>query len=252
MASIELQDVGLTFRVRQRGRVTLKEFVLKGLFLKSVNPIWEVHALNNINLSLKTGDRLGIIGRNGAGKSTLLKVLAGVYPPGQGKRIVEGRISSLFEIALGFEHEATGWENINFRAYLHGETPQSLKPKIQSIAEFSELGEFLNMPLRYYSAGMLMRLAFAVSTSIEPEILLIDEVLSVGDLGFQAKARMRMREMLDRAQLIIMVSHDLVSLAQVCDRVLWLEHGYVRQIGPAAEVIQAYTEHVQPKQPLAA
>src|SRR5437660_12581376 len=150
MARIELDKVSLTFQVRQRGRITLKEFLVRQMFRRSVNPMIEVRALQEICLQFHEGERIGIVGPNGAGKSTLLKVLAGIYPPSHGRRIVEGRISSLFDIALGFEMDASGWENISFRGYLQGETPKSVKSKVQQIAEFSELGDFLNMPVRYY------------------------------------------------------------------------------------------------------
>jgi ABC-type polysaccharide/polyol phosphate transport system ATPase subunit len=243
MASIELDRVGLTFRVRQGG-ITFKEFVVRRLFHRAKKPAMKVRALCDVSLSLKDGDRLAILGHNGAGKSTLLKVLAGVYPPTRGVRRVMGEVSSLFDIALGFEMEATGWENINYRGYLQGETPRTIRTKVQPIAEFSELGAFLDMPVRYYSAGMMVRLAFSIATAIEPEILLVDEILSVGDMAFQQKAHQRMREMMDKARLIVMVSHDLNSLAKFCDRGLWMDHGQVRQHGPIAEIIGAYRKSV--------
>jgi ABC-type polysaccharide/polyol phosphate transport system ATPase subunit len=146
---------------------------------------------------------------------------------------------------LGFEPEASGWENIRYRGYLQGETPRSIDRKIEAIAAFTELGEFLNMPVRYYSAGMLVRLAFSIATAIHPEILLVDEVLSVGDMAFQEKARKRMREMMAQAELMVVVSHDLVSLAQLCDRAVWLDHGRLRQQGPIDDVIAAYSRSVQ-------
>jgi ABC-type polysaccharide/polyol phosphate transport system ATPase subunit len=252
MAKIELDHVSLTFKIRQRGRITLKEFLVRQMFRRSVNPMIEVRALQDVCLTARDGERVGILGHNGAGKSTLLKLLAGIYPPTQGRRLVKGRISSLFDIALGFEGDASGWENIAYRGYLQGETPRSIRGKVQQIADFSELGKFLDMPVRYYSAGMMVRLAFSIATAIEPEILLVDEVLSVGDLAFQEKAQQRMREMMSRAQLIIVVSHDLASLANVCDRAIWLDHGRVRQSGPTGEVIKAYTESVHQARPQAA
>src|SRR6266849_5660013 len=245
MPRIELDRVSVTFRVRHLKRVTLKEYLVRQMFRRSVNPLMEVRALEDVSLHLKEGDRLGILGHNGAGKSTLLKVLAGIYPPTSGQRIVEGRISSLFDIALGFEQEASGWENIACRGYLQGETPADIKAKSKEIAEFSELGRFLNMPVRHYSAGMMVRLAFSIATAIEPEVLLVDEILSVGDMAFQQKAHQRMREMMAKARLIVMVSHDLSSLAKFCDRGLWMDHGQVRQIGPIAEVIGAYRKSVK-------
>jgi ABC-type polysaccharide/polyol phosphate transport system ATPase subunit len=248
MAKIELQNVNVTFRVRQGGRVTLKELLVRQLFRRAANSVMEVRALQDVSLSFHEGERVGIIGHNGAGKSTLLKVLAGIYPPTSGVRHVDGRISSLFEISLGFEGDANGWENIRYRSYLQGETPQSVQPKVEPIAEFSELGEFLNMPVRYYSAGMMVRLAFSIATAMDPEILLVDEVLGVGDMAFKAKARTRMMEMMARARLIIVVSHELNALAHLCDRVVWMDHGRVHQVGPTAEVVDAYRASVREKQ----
>jgi ABC-type polysaccharide/polyol phosphate transport system ATPase subunit len=245
MAHIDLDHVCLTFRTRQHRRLTLKEFLVRQMFRTSVNPVITVHALRDVCLRFGDGDRIGVIGPNGAGKSTLLKLLAGVYPPTGGRRRVAGRISSLFDLSLGFEGDATGWDNIYYRGYLQEETPQSVRAKIDSIAEFSELGEFLSMPVRYYSAGMLVRLAFSIATAIEPEILLVDEVLGAGDMAFQIKARRRMQEMMARARLIVMVSHEMDAIARLCERVVWLDHGQVRQLGPAAEVIAAYTASVR-------
>jgi len=241
MTLIQLDNVGLKFQVRQSGRISLKEYLLQGLFRRSKKTTFEVQALEDINLTVGEGDRLGIVGHNGAGKSTLLKLLAGIYPPTSGRRKVTGHISSLFDIALGFEPDGSGWENIMYRGYLQGETPDSIRAKIPPIAEFSELGDFLNMPVRYYSSGMMVRLAFSIATAIDPEILIVDEVLSAGDMAFQAKARERMRALMSSARAVIVVSHDLVSLPLLCDQVLWLDHGRMRLLGPAAEVIEAYT-----------
>ena len=252
MARIELDRVSLTFRVRQDAKgLTWKDWVL-GVFRRRARPRIEIRALQDVSFEVSRGERVGIIGHNGAGKSTLLKVLAGVYPPTTGRRLVEGRISSLFDIALGFESEASGWENIRFRSYLQGESPRSVGRKIEAIAEFSELGEFLNMPVRYYSAGMLVRLAFSIATAIEPEVLLVDEVLSAGDLNFQHKARARMHEMMAKAHLFVMVSHDLDSLQKLCERLVWMDHGRVRHTGPSAEIIAAYRDSARPVQAQAA
>jgi ABC-type polysaccharide/polyol phosphate transport system ATPase subunit len=252
MARIELDNVSLTFKVRAHGRITLKEFLTRGMFRQSVNPMIEVRALQDVSLSFKLGQRIGVLGHNGAGKSTLLKVLAGIYPPTRGRRNVVGRISSLFDITLGFELDASGWENISYRGYLQGETPASLRSKIKAIGEFSELGQFLDMPVRYYSAGMLVRLAFSIATAIDPEILLVDEVLSVGDLSFQQKARQRMTDMMAKAQLIVVVSHDLESLKKMCDQAVWMDHGRVRQFGPVADLVAAYSQAVHGEQRQAA
>lgn len=242
MTLIKLDDVGLKFQVRHAGRISFKDYLLHGLFRRSKKTSFEVQALENINLTVEEKDRLGIIGPNGAGKSTLLKLLAGIYPPTSGRRKVVGRISSLFDIALGFETDANGWENIMYRGYLQGETPRSIREKTQPIAEFSELGDFLNMPVRYYSSGMKVRLAFSIATAIAPEILIVDEVLSAGDMAFQTKARERMKSLMSSARAVIVVSHDMKSLELTCDRVLWLDHGKMQLIGPAEEVIKAYTQ----------
>ncbi len=244
MTLIHLDDVGLRFQVRRFGRISLKEYLLHGLFRPSKRPTFDVQALEHIELRIEEGDRLGVIGRNGAGKSTLLKLLAGVYPPTSGRRTVSGRVSSLFELSLGFEPDASGWENILYRGFLQGETPRSIRPKIQPIAEFSELGDFLNMPVRYYSSGMLVRLAFSIATAIKPDILIIDEVLAAGDLEFQEKARRRMQDLMSSARAVIVVSHDLHALSLMCERVMWLEQGRANRIGPTAEVIAAYTNQV--------
>jgi ABC-type polysaccharide/polyol phosphate transport system ATPase subunit len=253
MARIELDKVSLTFRVRkQQARPTFKEFLVRGLFFRKAETALQVRALEEVSLSFEEGHRVGVVGHNGAGKSTLLKLLAGIYTPTAGRCDVEGKVSSLFDLMLGFEPEATGWENIRYRGYLQGETPRSINEKIGAIAEFTELGEFLNVPVRYYSAGMLVRLAFAISTAIEPEVLLVDEVLSAGDAAFQNKARRRMREMMDMAKLIVVVSHDLGSLQQMCDRGVWLDRGRVRMVGKMKAVVSAYLSSVTGALPQAA
>ncbi len=241
MSRIVLDGVGLTFRVRRHVRMSLKDYVVRQMFRRSINPILEVHALSGMDMRVERGDRVGVIGHNGAGKSTLLRTLAGIYKPSHGRLTVEGRISALFDLSLGFEMDATGWENISYRSYLQGETPKTVRAKRNAIAEFSELGDFLNTPVRYYSAGMMVRLGFSIATTIDPEILLVDEVLSAGDLSFQEKARDRMRTMMDRAHLMVMVSHDLVSLAKICNRAVWLDHGHMMMAGPTDQVVAAYT-----------
>jgi lipopolysaccharide transport system ATP-binding protein len=247
MPSIELNRASMIFRVREQYQITLKEYLLKGMFRRSTNPVMEVRALQDVSLRFQDGDRIGIVGGNGAGKSTLLRLLAGIYYPTKGRRRVRGRISSLFELSLGFEMEASGRQNILYRGYLQGETPRSMRDKMQEIADFCELGRYLDIPVRFYSAGMQVRLAFSIATTIRPEILLVDEVLSAGDMAFQEKARKRMRDMMSRAKIIVVVSHDLNSLATVCDTGVWMHQGRVQMIGPMKVVIDAYKEHAQPK-----
>ena len=240
MALIQLDDVDLIFHVRRHGRISLKEYLLHGFFRRRKENLLEVRALEGINLRIEDGERVGVLGCNGAGKSSLLKLLAGVYPPTGGVRAVHGHVSSLFELSLGFEMDASGWDNIMYRGYLQGETPRSIREKIQSIADFSELGQFLDMPIRYYSSGMLVRLAFSIATAINPEVLLLDEVLAAGDASFQAKALARMRGLISSARAVVIVSHDLASLEKLCERALWLDHGRIRMDGPIRDVIAAY------------
>jgi ABC-type polysaccharide/polyol phosphate transport system ATPase subunit len=240
MPLIELNRASMIFRVREQYQITLKEYVLRGMFRRSVNPVMEVRALQDVSLRFTEGDRVGVIGGNGAGKSTLLRLLAGIYSPTRGRRLVRGRISSLFELSLGFEMEASGRQNILYRGYLQGETPRSMRAKMKEIADFCELGKYLDIPVRFYSAGMQVRLAFSIATTIKPEILLVDEVLSAGDMAFQAKARRRMRDMMSRAKIMVVVSHDLENLAAVCDTGVWLHQGRVRMIGSMRSVIDAY------------
>jgi ABC-type polysaccharide/polyol phosphate transport system ATPase subunit len=249
VARIDLDRVSLTFRVREQYQITLKEFLLRGMYRSARNPLLKVRALRDVSLRFGDGDRVGIVGGNGAGKSTLLRLLAGVYWPTRGRREVTGRVSSLFELNLGFEMEASGRQNIIYRGYLQGETPRSIRAKMDQIADFSELGRFLDVPVRYYSAGMLVRLAFSIATTIEPEILLVDEVLSAGDLAFQQKAQQRMRDMMSRAKIIVVVSHDLGSLPRLCETGVWLAQGRVRKVGPIDDVIAAYREHTQAPPP---
>ncbi|MCI0381290.1 MAG: ABC transporter ATP-binding protein [Gemmataceae bacterium] len=239
MACIELDNVVLDYPVRPHRRLTLKDFVLQRVFGREPGPS-VVRALNGISLRIEEGERVGVIGRNGAGKSTLLRTIAGIYPVARGSRRVDGRVCSLFDIAVGFEPEATGWQNIHYRAYLQGESPKIVQAKLRAIGDFSELGEFLELPLRCYSTGMTLRLAFSVATSTEPEILLLDEFFSTGDLGFQKKGELRMRDFLDRARIVLMVGHNLTFLEKFCDRVLWLHQGWIRADGPTAQVLSEY------------
>lgn len=243
MAYIRLENASLTFQMRRLAKLGFKDYVVKQLFRRSKNPPIEVRALQNINLNIEAGTRLGVVGHNGAGKSTFLKLLAGVYPVTSGRVVVNGRVSSLFDINVGFEWEANGWENIEFRGLLQGETPKSICAKAQEIAEFSELGDFLNGPIRHYSAGMLVRLAFSVATAVEPEILLVDESLSAGDLAFQTKAKKRIHQLCDRAELVVMVSHDLGALESLCNRAIWLHKGQIRMQGDPCDVLEAYREY---------
>jgi ABC-type polysaccharide/polyol phosphate transport system ATPase subunit len=245
VASIALDQIDLTFRVRQQNQLTLKEYLLKRMFCRAQNPLLEIRALRGVSVRIGDGERVAVVGANGSGKSTLLRLMAGIYHPTAGRREVRGKISALFDLTLGFEMEANGWKNIRYRGYLQGESVEGIRRKAPEIAAFSGLGEFLNVPLRYYSAGMLVRLAFSVATTVEPEILLVDEVLGAGDLAFQDKAQQRLTEMMGKARILVAVSHDLATLARLCRRALWLDRGRLRADGPVDEVIAAYVEHAR-------
>lgn len=244
MARLALENASLTFHIHLAHKVSLKEYVLNGLRAKR-RENKEVRALRDIDLSLDDGMRLGVVGHNGAGKSTLLRLLAGIYAPSAGRRIAEGRISSMLDIGVGIEADASGWENIAFRGFLQRQTPQELKLKAPEIAAFSELGEFLDAPVRCYSSGMYVRLAFAIATAIEPEILLVDEVFSAGDAGFQQKAAARMLSLMAKARILVMAAHDLSTLNGLCTRGIWLDHGTIRMEGPIQQVTAAYAEHMR-------
>jgi ABC-type polysaccharide/polyol phosphate transport system ATPase subunit len=239
MSLIELNNADLVYPVRENRGMTLKEFVVHGIFRRRlIEKRKTVHALSGINLRIVDGERVGIIGHNGAGKSTLLRTIAGVFPISSGRRTIDGKICSLFDITVGFEPAATGWENIRFRSYLQGETPQTLRTKAPEIGEFSELKEFLDLPISCYSTGMTTRLAFAIATSSDPEIMLIDEVFSAGDLSFQKKAEARMQDLMHKAQIVVMVLHNLEFLEQFCTRLLWLQRGQIIADGPAKQIIE--------------
>lgn len=238
---IELRDVSVAFDVK----VPRVGGPRRGLLWRRYERR-QVEALKALNLRIEAGERVGIIGPNGAGKTTLLKVLAGIYFPTSGSVQVEGRVCPLFEFATGFEMDADGWTNIRTRALLLGMSRREIEAKLDEIAAFSELGEFLDQPVRHYSSGMFLRLAFATSTAIEPDVLLIDEVMAAGDLGFVEKAKARMDTLLKRANIVLFVSHALELMGSICPRTLWIADGRVRADGPTSEVIDAYRREMLP------
>jgi lipopolysaccharide transport system ATP-binding protein len=199
-----------------------------------------VRALEDLTFTLRDGDRVGLLGHNGAGKSTLLRLLSSVYEPSSGTARINGEIGSLIDISLGTDPEATGRENIFLRGGILGLTKAQIAEKLDEIIEFSELGDFVDMPIRTYSSGMHLRLAFAVSTTIKPEILLMDEWLSVGDEGFKHKAEIRMNELVESTNILVIASHSREMVMHTCNRVLWLEHGKIKMDGDPETVTAAY------------
>lgn len=199
-----------------------------------------IRSLDDVSFTLKDGDRVGLVGHNGAGKSTLLRALSRVYEPTSGYAQIEGEIGSLVDISLGIDAEATGRENIFIRGALLGLRRKEIENRFDEIVEFSELGSFVDMPVRTYSSGMHLRLAFAVATIIRPEILLMDEWLSVGDASFNAKAESRLTELVQSSRILVIASHSRELIEKTCNRALWFEHGRLKMDGTPQEVCRAY------------
>ncbi|MBP0628106.1 ABC transporter ATP-binding protein [Cupriavidus sp. AcVe19-1a] len=244
MASIEFKDVCVDFPIYNASGRSLKKRLIQvatgGQLGADQQGRVVVRALEGLSFTLRDGDRVGLLGHNGAGKSTLLRLLSGVYEPSSGNARIKGEIGSLIDISLGIDPEATGRENIYLRGGLLGMTKAQITSQIENIIEFSELGDFVDMPLRTYSTGMHLRLAFAVSTIVRPEILLMDEWLSVGDEGFKHKAEARMTELVQSTNILVIASHSRDLVLHTCNRVIWLEHGKVRMDGDPQSVVPAY------------
>ena len=247
MASIEFNNVAVDFPIYNASGRSLKKQLISvatGGQL-GADPLGRivVRALDGLTFTLRDGDRVGLLGHNGAGKSTLLRLLSGVYIPSHGTARIDGEIGSLIDISLGIDPEATGRENIYLRGALLGLDKAALNEHMDDILAFSELGDFIDMPLRTYSTGMHLRLAFAVSTTVRPEILLMDEWLAVGDQGFKHKAEARMRNLVQSTNILVIATHSHELILETCNRVIWLEHGKIRMDGPAEEVSAKYFGH---------
>lgn len=243
MSFITLAGVSVAFPLYSAGARSIKKHLFAlgtGRVLGQGDGVLVVQALKGINLELRDGDRVGLIGRNGAGKSTLLRVLTGVYAPAAGRLEWSGRIASLLDIGFGMEAEGTGYENIIVRGLLLGLSRAEIAARIDDIAAFTELGDHLHLPIRTYSSGMLLRLAFGVSTAVDPEILLLDEVVGVGDEGFMKKAEARMQRMMSTARILVLASHSQELLRRTCTKGLYLVDGGVRFFGPIEAALAAY------------
>lgn len=244
MAKLSLSNVSIDFPIYNASGRRLTNQLLRaatgGQVGKSDGGKVFVRAIENLDLDLQNGDSLGIVGHNGAGKSTLLRLLAGIYEPTSGKLVREGQVTSLTEIAIGISPELTGRENILIRGVVMGLPMKEIKARIEEIIEFSDLGEFINLPVRTYSTGMSLRLAFAVSTIAQPEILVMDEWLSVGDAAFQHKAEERIQKIVDDSDILVLASHSRGLIERTCNKVLWLDHGSVKMMGTPDEVLDHY------------
>lgn len=244
MSKISLSQVTLDFPIYGANTRSLKKslvsLVTGGTIQQQENAITFVRALNDISLELTSGDTLALIGHNGAGKSTLLRVLSKIYMPSIGRVDIKGRISSLLDLSLGMDCESTGYENIVLSGLLRGMPRREIEGKKKSIAEFSELGEYLAMPVRTYSSGMQLRLAFSIATSFSPEILLLDEVMGVGDASFMEKSKLRMKELVAESDIVVFSSHSSDLVRKFCKKALWLEKGHIKAFGTVEDVLRAY------------
>lgn len=239
---IKVDNVKMKFNLSKEKTDNLKEYVIK--FIKRElrsQPFW---ALKGVSFEIKKGDKFGIIGLNGAGKSTLLKLIAGVMKPTEGKIWVKGSMVPLLEMGAGFDPDYTGRENIFLKGALLGYTRRFLEEKFYEIVEFSELEDFIDVPLKNYSSGMKARLAFSIATMVEPEILIIDEVLSVGDAKFQEKSREKMNSLLDEDATVLFVSHSTQQVRNMCNKAIWLEKGELIAQGDVDEVCDAYEKFI--------
>ena len=238
--SVEFEDVGQVFRVIKERPDTLREVLAK--LKRHRSSVRKFEALKHVSFRVGHGEMVGIIGRNGSGKSTILKVVAGVYTPSTGRIRVRGTIAPLIELGAGFHPELTGRENILLNGLLLGLTKSEVREREQRIIDFAELGDFIDSPIKQYSTGMYMRLAFSVATEVDPDILIIDEILGVGDAGFQEKCFERILNFKNSGKTILFVSHDMGSVRQHCDRVLLLHQGELIDQGPPDRVIAHYQE----------
>lgn len=240
MDSIIVADnISMSFRMDKNHTSSLKEWIVN--LLRQKRHYETFHALHDVSFDVKRSEIFGVIGHNGAGKSTLLKVISGIYKPTGGTVVTSGRVAPMLELGSGFDQELSGHDNIFLNGAIMGFSEEFLKSKYDEIVAFSELGDFIFQPVKTYSSGMLMRLAFSVATIIEPEILIVDEILAVGDAAFQEKSRARMKELMVGGATVLFVSHDLAQIRSMCDRVMWLDHGTVKMIGGAQEVCDAYS-----------
>jgi ABC-2 type transport system ATP-binding protein/lipopolysaccharide transport system ATP-binding protein len=243
-ASLSLENVSVSFPIYHGTSRSLKKSLMHrssgGRIARDANQRVVVQALNDVTIAAEKGDRLALIGGNGAGKTTLLRVMAGVYEPSSGVMRRRGRIAAMLDIGIGIDPELNGIENIRLRGLLLQLPSSEIEQKLDEIASFTELGEYLEMPVRTYSSGMMMRLTFAVSTCFVPEIILMDEWILSADAHFLSKAEKRISEFIENASIFVLASHNMEILRRWCTKAAWLESGRVRSIGQVAEIIEAY------------
>lgn len=235
---IRVSDVTMRFRMNNDKILSLKEFVTTALRGKLQYSTFT--ALEHVSFEVQKGETIGLIGRNGAGKSTLLKIISGIMKPTEGSVECRGNVVPMLELGSGFDMDLSGRENVYLNGAILGYTKPFLDAKFQEILDFSELGDFINIPIRNYSSGMLARLAFSIAAVVKPEILIVDEILAVGDAQFQEKSKRRMMELMGGGTTVLLVSHDIEQVKELCQRAVWLEHGIVKDIGTCARVCDRY------------
>ena len=238
MTMIQADNISLCYRMNYDRVSGFKEFLVQ--LLRGKVKYQEFWALRNVNFEIEKGEVMGIIGHNGAGKSTLLKVISGILKPTEGNVHINGLVVPMLELGSGFDFDLTGRENIFLNGAILGYSEEFLNDKYDEIVAFSELGQFVDVPIRNYSSGMVMRLAFSIATVVNPDILIVDEILAVGDADFQEKSKARMMELMSGGTTVLFVSHSLDQIREMCDKVLWLEHGEMKMLGTTAEVCDAY------------
>ena len=237
---IVLKDVSLCYRLAKQKIPSLKDYAIH--WMKGALAYEELWALRGVSLTVERGESLGIVGRNGAGKSTLLKVVSRVLKPTEGTAELRGIVAPILELGTGFDHELTGYENIYLSALLLGRTRREIDEKVEEIIDFSGLREFIHSPVRNYSTGMFARLGFAIATAWVPDVLILDEVLAVGDARFLRRCEQRMEEFREKGSTLLLVSHDVSAIRETCRRAVWLEKGRVEMDGSAGEVVDRYLE----------
>lgn len=235
---IEVKNVKMKFKMSDEPLNSLKEIFTKAVTGKL--KFNEFLAVNDVSFNVEQGETLGLIGTNGAGKSTTLKLISGILKPTEGTIITRGNIVPMLELGAGFDLELTGKENIYLNGAILGYSKEYLESKYEEIIDFAEIREFIDMPIRNYSSGMMARLAFSIASVVQPEILIVDEILSVGDIKFQEKSLNRMKELMSGGATVLFVSHDINKIEEMCDHVVWLEKGKVKQYGTAKEVCKLY------------
>ena len=242
--AVKVEHVSMEFKITKDRIDTLKEYVIRTL-KRNKKEKEKIRVLNDISFNVYKGDKLGILGFNGAGKSTLLKILAGIYEPTYGKITINGKVAPLLELSAGFDKNYTGRNNIYLNGAFLSMDKKFLEEKFDEIVEFSELGDFINYPVKNYSSGMRAKLGFSIATMIEPDILIVEEIVSVGDIKFRKKSSEKINELMAEGVTVLLVSHSINQIRKICDKCIWIDNGQIIMEGPSDEVCDAYVENAK-------